>query len=336
MADQGVAVSMVYPLLKSLTHRRVEPSKFFEHAGFDARVLKDVEARIPGEELERLMKEAAAYTGDEHFGLQQGQITDFADMGILGYVMMHSGKVSDALQAYERYNTILCSGFNLERELAGDELRLRLVLQQPGSMSRHCVEDMASSVYRMICRISNRTVPLLGIQFSHGKPSDTAPYVSCFGTVPVFQGPDNILRLAREVLDYPVLYADPKLLAAFEAIAQETMDGLTPADSVSAQVTRWIKANMGAYFPTLRQTAEALGTSARTLQLKLKKENTTFHSLTAAVRKELAMGYLKRREYSIGDIAYALHFSEPSAFQSAFKRWTGMTPGQYRELYSTH
>ncbi|MCR2806403.1 AraC family transcriptional regulator [Paenibacillus soyae] len=330
MADQGVAISMVYPIMKSLVQKGLDPAEFFEAAGFDARLLQDVEARIPGEELERLMKAAAAYSGDEHFGLHQGQMTDFADLGILGYVMMHSHTVRDALKAYQKYNDILCSGFNLDWKTEGNMLLLRLFMQHPGRMSRHCVEDMAGSVYRMIGRISNRSIPLWGIRFEHDQPADTAPYEASFGTIPAFGETANALCMNAEVLDYPILYSDPRLLAAFEAIAQETMDSLSDSAGFSVQVMRWMKNNMVTNFPTLQQTAESFGTSARTLQLKLKEENTTFHSLTAAVRKELAIGYLKRREYSIGDIAYALHFSEPSAFQSAFKKWTGMTPGQYR------
>ena len=48
------------------------------------------------------------------------------------------------------------------------------------------------------------------------------------------------------------------------------------------------------------------------------------------LRHALALGYIHDSRLSLVDIAYLLGFSEQSAFQRAFKRWTGMTPGEYR------
>ncbi|WP_419876257.1 AraC family transcriptional regulator [Candidatus Pristimantibacillus sp. PTI5] len=325
---------MVYPIMKSIVQKGYDTDQFCSYASFDASIMKDVEARITGEELERLMIAAAEYTQDDYFGLHQGQMTEFVDLGVLGYVMMHSLTIAEALSAYQRYNVILCSGFNLDWEVQGDELLIRLFLQYPGRMSRHCVEDMASSLFRLIGRLSNRRIPLTGIQFEHAAPADLTPYLTAFGKAPRFEGDATVLRMGKEVLDYSVMYSDPKLLGVFEAIAQETKDELTQGSVFSEQIVQWMKKNMPSFFPTLQQTAQFFGISIRTLQNKLKAENTTFNDLSTRVRKEMAMGYLKKWEYSVGDIAYVLHFSEPSAFQSAFKKWTGVTPGQYRAKIS--
>jgi len=299
--------------------------------------MKDVEARIAGEDLERLMIAAAEFTQDDHFGMRQGQLTDIADLGILGYTMMHSGKIGDALEAYHRYNVILCSGFNLDWEFQGDNVLLRMYLQNPtGRMSRHCTEDMASSLYHLICKMSNRHIPLRELQFMHAAPDDISPYVSVFGREAQFGGTANLLRMSKDVMNYPIIYSNSRLRNVFEKIAIETKNKLLVGSKLSNEVFQWMMDCIPVYFPTLQQTAVSFKMSVRTLQTRLKEEDTSFNDLAVSVRKEMAMGYLRIQEYSVGDITYLLHYSEPSAFQSAFKKWTGLTPRQYRESITQH
>jgi AraC-like DNA-binding protein len=326
----GFAISMVYPIKKMIQNKGLDFEHFCRQVSFDINLLQDVEARIEDGELERLMYEAAKYTQDDHFGLHQGQLTDIADLGILGYVMMHSEKILDALTAYQRYNVILCSGYNLIWEERGDDIFLRFEKSTSTPMSRQCSEDMVSSVYHLIVRMSNRPIPIHELQFTHAAPADLRPYLSVFGIEPRFGGKENDLRMSKEVLQYPIMYSDPRLRRAFEPIAEEIRDKLIGGRGFSDRVFQWMMACMPACFPTLQQTAESFQMSSRSLQAKLKEENTSYNELAAKVRKEIATGYLNKWEYSIGEIAYLLHYSEPSAFQNAFKKWTGVTPGQYR------
>jgi len=331
MQYDGVAISMVYPIAKTLVRLGFDPDDFFRRVSFDAALLRDVDARIPGEELERLTVAAAEYAGDALFGLRQGAMMEFADMGVLGYVMLHSATIADALEAYRRYNDILCSGANLELEYRDGLVVIRLFPRSASvRLSRHCVEDMVCSLYLLMGKLGNRPIPLKEIRFAHAAPSGTEPYEKAFGLIPRFGEEFDALVLDEEALRNPVLYSDPRLLETFETMAKETKRSLTRTGEFSERVVEWIERCLPSYFPTLRQTADSFGSSPRTIQNRLKEENTTYADLTAKVRKELAIGYLRKNEISVGEIAYALHFSEPSAFLNAFKKWTGQTPGQFR------
>lgn len=332
--NHGVSISMLYPIMKTLVNKGYESEAFFEYVSLDPAMMQNPEARIPVEELERIMQYAARYSDDLYFGLNQGQLLDFADLGLPGYVMMHSKTIGDALAAYQRYNIILYSGFNLDWEVAGTDLILQLSLQHSEKqMSRHCVEDMAVSMVYLISKLANRRVELKEVQFSHQAPAasgDLSPYVGMFGIEPRFEATRTLLRMHKDILDQPVLYSDARMLKVFETMAQESKDELHSSQSFSDKVSRWMMESLPTFFPTLQHTAEYLGVSIRTLQSRLREEDTTFHEISVQVRKEMALRYLQKGTYSVGDIAYALHFSEQSAFQNAFKKWTGQTPGQYR------
>jgi AraC-like DNA-binding protein len=81
--------------------------------------------------------------------------------------------------------------------------------------------------------------------------------------------------------------------------------------------------------PNIDGVARSLATSPRTLQRRLLGENTSFRDVVEEVRAELARGYLDQ-QLALHDVASRLGYAEVSAFLRAFKRWTGMTPTQFR------
>ena len=82
--------------------------------------------------------------------------------------------------------------------------------------------------------------------------------------------------------------------------------------------------------PKMGDVARRLGVSARSLHRRLADEGLTFRTLTEDTRREIAEGLLREEQYSIAEIAYLTGFSEQSAFNRAFKRWTGETPARFR------
>jgi hypothetical protein len=171
---------------------------------------------------------------------------------------------------------ILCNVFNLDWEVEGDDVLIRYFLQHLGQISRHVIEEMASSLYHLINKLSNQQVLLHEIRFIHSAPADTWPYKAIFGKVPRFGEKDNVLRMSKDVLKYPILYSDARLLLVFENMARETKEELTQESTFSGRVVQWMKECFPSFFPTLQQTAEYFKISTRTLQNKLKAEQTTY------------------------------------------------------------
>ncbi len=70
--------------------------------------------------------------------------------------------------------------------------------------------------------------------------------------------------------------------------------------------------------------------SVRQLQGRLKQEGTSYQKLLDQVREELAIGYLNKGDATLCEVAFLLGYSEQGAFNHAFKRWTGSTPGEFK------
>ncbi|MEH2489550.1 AraC-like DNA-binding protein [Bradyrhizobium sp. AZCC 2230] len=78
------------------------------------------------------------------------------------------------------------------------------------------------------------------------------------------------------------------------------------------------------------EIARRLGMSHRTLARRLASEGLTFTAILDELKIDLAKSYLKKDELPISQTARLLGYGEVSAFTHAFRRWTGMTPRQWR------
>ncbi|TLN05579.1 helix-turn-helix transcriptional regulator, partial [bacterium] len=81
---------------------------------------------------------------------------------------------------------------------------------------------------------------------------------------------------------------------------------------------------------SIDKVAREMAVSVRTLQMRLDEEGVAFSDLLKEIRERLAKQYLCEN-YTVEQITYLLGFSEPSVFRKAFKKWSGVTPKEYRE-----
>ena len=52
------------------------------------------------------------------------------------------------------------------------------------------------------------------------------------------------------------------------------------------------------------------------------------------VRRDIATHMLKKSRLPLEEVALSLGFSELSTFHRAFRRWTGLAPGEFRERHA--
>ncbi len=87
---------------------------------------------------------------------------------------------------------------------------------------------------------------------------------------------------------------------------------------------------------SIKQVAQAVGFSERTLQRRLNRCGWVFADLVEAVRRSHAENLLQDGAMPLADVALSLGYSEQSAFTRAFKRWTCLTPTAYRKQRLGH
>jgi AraC-like DNA-binding protein len=78
------------------------------------------------------------------------------------------------------------------------------------------------------------------------------------------------------------------------------------------------------------EVARRLGLRPRTLVRRLQQSGTTFQALLDDTRSQIAKQLLHDTRSPVSRIAASLGYRDPTVFTRAFRRWTGLTPREFR------
>ena len=84
--------------------------------------------------------------------------------------------------------------------------------------------------------------------------------------------------------------------------------------------------------PAIKDIADALHVSSRTLQRRLQDEGSRFQSvLQEEARHQLARHYLNNPVLELNEAANLLGYEDANSFVRAFRVWEGVPPARWRE-----
>ena len=108
---------------------------------------------------------------------------------------------------------------------------------------------------------------------------------------------------------------------------------LDPADGVFSRDTeaRLLASGVGSAPPSLEAIAAQWAMAPQTLRRHLREEGRGFQQIKDELRRDAAIACLAEPGLTLPEIAQRLGFSEASTFHRAFKKWTGVAPGEYRQ-----
>jgi AraC-like DNA-binding protein len=168
------------------------------------------------------------------------------------------------------------------------------------------------------------------VQFAHKAPASTAEHARVFGAPVRFGCGINAFVMESDLCDRHVPGADQRLYPIMVRYLDRILEAMPHADGLVVAVRKCIGETMRQGDPTLVQVAERLFVAPRTLQRRLRECGVDFKHLVQDTRRQFSVQYLDDDRNTLTDVAFLLGYSEASAFNRAFKRWTGSTPSSYR------
>lgn len=138
----------------------------------------------------------------------------------------------------------------------------------------------------------------------------------------------NSVAFPVHVLDQPVPSANRLLYRLLGGYLEQVR--AAQSQSIIDRVESYIRGSLASGNCSIERCAEKVGMSVRTLQARLAADGARFSELVENQRAVLAKSHLAQGRLSLDEIADRLGYGEQTSFGRAFKRWTGVTPHQYR------
>jgi AraC-like DNA-binding protein len=131
-------------------------------------------------------------------------------------------------------------------------------------------------------------------------------------------------------IDIPVSFLDlPNLASETPATSHDNGGGPSGHEIVSA-VRLMLPSYLDESIPTVAEIAEMAGISSRSFQRKLSSAGVSYSDLLDGVRFENAAKLLRDTDARIIDVAFSSGYSDPAHFTRAFRRFSGVTPREFR------
>lgn len=272
---------------------------------------------------------------DPTFPLSVGDGVAFGTYEVMDFLASSSPDVGHGLAQVARYFRLITSSIEWEVD-AEAELPTVSIRDHHLEPRDHLVSHLYSLgvTFGRFRRLTRGSFHFAGVVLSMPPPPDPTRLETFFGC-PIRYTRDaaSEVRLTRPTWHLPLERAEPALARVLERHADTLVAQLGRADDPLRPIRDAISTSLSEG-PRLEEVAKRVAMSPRTLQRRLREAGTTFQGLVDEARRFLAQGYLEDDRLTVGEVAYMLGYSEPSAFVRAFKRWTGRTPRQFRTTSS--
>lgn len=290
------------------------------------------------EQLARMYEQAAHATGDEAFGLKVGESSSPGMYGLLGYLVMNSQSVGDALETIVSFQRIWSSaaGFQLNRGRGRQSLRYWHKPFLAPEYRRQESEQMLATVVSLLRRVTSAELGPSEVRFEHTAPPDQQEYERIFSCTIRFNSPATELTFSRAMLDTPVSTSDSGLQKILRHRAEHELAERLAEEPLLDRVRILVEtALLTRGSAPLTDVARKLEVHPRTLQRHLHDCGLNFRQVKHQALTSLAEHLLRETALPLSEIAYRLGFSRSSAFHRAFQRQTGCTPGTFRNRMRT-
>lgn len=310
-----------------------DPRKLLVRAQIDPAALESADAVISYRSMIHLLERSATELECPDFGLRlatrQGGI---AVLGPLEVAMRNSSTVGEAYRYcaghLQVYSPVVQIQIEDDRANARHFMRFEILLSRVPHQ-RQAVENALALTHHAVMTLSRGSFGAREVWFRHERLLPQNVYARYFGAPVQFGKPFNAVFFNARDFAQPIVDQNRQLYE----MASRYIDTQYPAQAVhlSARVHALAERLLAQGSCTHAEVATRLNLHPRTLQRRLREENTSFEAIKDDVRRDAALRYLSQPDIPLTRVAALLGYSEPSVLTRRCKVWFASSPRQIRE-----
>lgn len=326
-----IAIAQVILILQGARQRGMDVNAILHRAGISPALLDAPLSRVTQAQYATLILALRRVTRDELWGLC-GRPLKLGSFVQSTRLLVHCQTLGEALRTGFRFYHLMLDDFIPRMVVDQGVVSVRLVSKgKRDPMLAYAERSFCFFTYGLASWLVARRVPLLDVIY----PEADVRYATEAGRLfqaPVRYEPDWIgFRFEARWLDLPVVQNTQSLAEFLQHAPANLLVKYRDQTSLTERIRRLLRRTLAGDLPSLEAVGQSLAMTPQTLRRRLRDEGQGYQSIKDDLRRDVAIEYLGQPELTLLDIANRLGFSEASTFHRAFKGWTGLSPGAYRQ-----
>ncbi|AMU64576.1 AraC family transcriptional regulator [Mycobacteroides abscessus] len=312
-------------LVDAARDRGFGPDACLEGTGITEADLTAPDAVITGVQELRVVRNLLALTKDPAgLGIEVGTRYQLASAGILGFALLSSPTMGEALSVGLRFSQLSSTFHHFTLKVGETDSTFDLDDNDvPTDVRQFLLERDLMAIAGIVPILFGGAMPAGARIMLRTGPQTPLRLLAELLTVE-FDSPRNALVFPTALLAEPLPTADPHTAALCVRQCEELLELRRARSGVAGEIRNQLLRLPG-HVPTMGQVAASLHIGERTLHRRLAREGTSYRALLDEVRETLARELL-RNGFSVREVSDRLGYSEPAAFTHAYTRWRGMPP----------
>lgn len=329
-----LSVGFVQPLAEAVRALGHDPAPLLQRYGLDAARLAEAGARLSIPRYMHLGHAAIALCADPALGLHMGRLSRLAHAGLAGITAAQAPTLGEAARTLLRFEPLYAANYrghsSFQEDAQGAWLRFYSISPY-NTYNRFVVDSLLAGWLAQLGDLTGTVLQAERLDIEFAAPDYAIQYQPLCCTPVQFAAAGNQLRLSRATLQIANPQHCPSTWQHLLQLCEAELLQRTRVRSLGERITHLLGPLLnGGREPDLDEVAQSLQLPTWTLRRKLAEEGTRFRDVLNETRRDLAETYIRDTALAFGEIAYLLGFASAEAFQRAFKRWTGLTPGEFR------